>query len=1204
MSELAQNVQQEEQLDISIQRVDKNSSPLLVIGLGGTGAGIVHTIKRVFAQRFNLPKTKDGETIPVPPRTAYLVLDTDKDAKGDLDNHEFLNLTVQGLSDILDPSLRNFNLKPYEQSWVNRNLTANSNGMGANGNRQAGRLMLSRHFEDVVNRISSLLRNISTVQHGDAEELGQIQIIICTGICGGTGSGTFLDVPQIVRHCIATTPGLAGRPYRITGFIVMPDISLLPVTGTSAADLLQMNGYAALKELDFWMNLEEHKTPYAMQYTDSVSVSWDRPPFDACALMSGTTVDGVVLKDTVRVVRETIAENLLHYMADELPPAANDGMQQFGYRNYEDNLDNYIETMAKRLPLNYAYRAVGAYTKRIPKKKILYYEGKLLFETFIPPRDEYERLVPSDQLLTDGKTLERAQEIVGKAANLYNNFKQIVRLPASCGVSANDKVKIENMQKQSIKPHETVDVKPTLWASSNVRPGASKAANEYLDAAWDRFSAFANSVISDPHLGPFALEAYLKDPKGLLPQLREASTSWDSNAKNFRAQANTNFNACGATWNDFVHPPVLTRTKALTTYLDNLRNYFDAVRKTIFMEVHAAALHKLVKRVEEYLRDALTPLCEDILKLDKEFKAVHAADANRESDLADVTLLQPKIQAQFTAGNANNQMSREFLGDLHALSMATAPSVTTDSSGVAFTYRLNGFGSLLEQISTSLNRAYQNVNNDGLDELMIQSVGTDVAEQNRYMDNLAKQITASAKPLYNKAASYNDEIQSFIYLSVPEQGAEQHVQYYKDTLDNKYTPSESKLNDHIYCINALDGLPVCSYGLMGSIEKAYAEKIIDPRVSMGAHLVREGSPDQPFTADWSKLPDPAPYYFFREHGQGFMESSYAHTHGIVDRAIDCGMIEIDDSQKMPRYTIHMFYADARRQGVVPSDALKAQLKTLLDTKTDPVTGSAYSPAQMLSRLEAFRNQATAVELAPGRNPDCLQAYLGLTGQKCDPNDQTIAFDENAKKEARANHSKLCREFASAVIARRPQLEAMIAQQLDGYEAIVKAGSAFEDDSKKWQPRLAYAPAFARMYMHGLINYVTGKAHYRTETGENPELILPSFLKEDLDGAAALIRDCGYLADLSADNGTRMLLEHQLNVVEREMMSRELNAEESASLTTAATKLSNAAEKEAARKRTAKLGLGADVARLDEELKILNSMKKAAQDMIDALSSDL
>ena len=224
-SSLAQEIQKEEQLDISIERVNKIPSPLLVIGLGGTGSGIVHKIKKTFAQRFVLPTDEKGNLIPIPPQTAYLEIDTSRKSQGSLTDDEFVDISVDGIDAILDTKRRDFNLADYERKWVNKTLNASSSGSGAGTYRQAARLQMSRNYAKVEGAIKGALTKIVRISQGAGGVNGRVEIVIVTGICGGTGSGIFLDVPQIVRKCMEEGP-LAGQQYQITGYIVMPDVSL------------------------------------------------------------------------------------------------------------------------------------------------------------------------------------------------------------------------------------------------------------------------------------------------------------------------------------------------------------------------------------------------------------------------------------------------------------------------------------------------------------------------------------------------------------------------------------------------------------------------------------------------------------------------------------------------------------------------------------------------------------------------------------------------------------------------------------------------------------------------------------------------------------------------------------------------------------------------------------------------------------------
>ena len=164
---LAMDINRDEKLDISIERVEKINSPLLVIGLGGTGADIVRTVKRTFAERYILPQDKDGNFIPVPDKTAYLAIDSTMMGKEGLDKgSEIIDITIPGIQDILDPQERDYNLTPFERSWVNKNLDAASAGLGAGTYRQAARFMLLRKHETVLQSITKVLRRINRRERG------------------------------------------------------------------------------------------------------------------------------------------------------------------------------------------------------------------------------------------------------------------------------------------------------------------------------------------------------------------------------------------------------------------------------------------------------------------------------------------------------------------------------------------------------------------------------------------------------------------------------------------------------------------------------------------------------------------------------------------------------------------------------------------------------------------------------------------------------------------------------------------------------------------------------------------------------------------------------------------------------------------------------------------------------------------------------
>ena len=257
---------QNQKFAIAIDRVEKIPVPLLVVGLGGTGCDALQTIKKTFAERYVLPKDKKGQDLPAPQKTAYLGFDSVGQKPDGLEVNEYVDISLSGIDKILVDQDKM--LFPFEKTWVNRNLRRSNPGPGMGTIRQAARLALSRNYGKVKQAIQGALNTIVSTEMGNNNGLVQsIEIVIVTGIGGGTGSGIFLDMCQILRE--------VARPYvipaKLTGYIVMPDVSLMNVKAAAGmADPIKRNAYAALKELDFWMRVKQHEVPYIMD----VEPSW------------------------------------------------------------------------------------------------------------------------------------------------------------------------------------------------------------------------------------------------------------------------------------------------------------------------------------------------------------------------------------------------------------------------------------------------------------------------------------------------------------------------------------------------------------------------------------------------------------------------------------------------------------------------------------------------------------------------------------------------------------------------------------------------------------------------------------------------------------------------------------------------------------------------------------------------------------------
>ena len=1114
-----------QKFEISINRVEKIPVPLLVVGLGGTGCDTLLTIKETFAERYFLPKDAKGQDLPAPIKTAYLGIDSRSQRPDGLEVSEYVDISYAGLEKTL--ANQDELLLPHEKEWVNRKLKSTGiSGAGMQASRQAARLALSHNYDRVVQALKGAIKNIVSTTAGNPDpKANQVEIVVVTGIGGGTGSGTFLDMCQILRNAARETTVI---PAVLTGYIVMPDVSLMNVAAASGMEgPIKHNAYAALKELDFWMRVKEHEVPYQMVYgSSSATIEWKEPPFDHCILMSSSNVEGIPYKDGYKAVRSTIAENLMHYLANE-----DNQEEEYSYRQYENNLGSI--KVRKSYPVFYGYRAIGAFTKRIPKKSILYYEGSLLFRTFIPLRDDSGKLQPDRRMFTDGQGKVRAEGITGNGKQLLTDFRtNISKLPGFCSLDIKDKVKVAAVQNMNPPPHN----KWHTWRDTVCAPTALKASENYLKKAWERFEVFAKGVIMDPEQGPFALEAYLDAQNGLISYMEEILESWENQYKKTRNQAiGQSEDQCNTTWPTFRNPPMLGRTGALEQYVHAVTTLYTYVNNCEFLEKHIESLRKLILRVREYLRDGLKPMCASILFLEGEFNKQNQDDAVLVQDIYNLSTVQDSIDAAFKEANEEQKLSSRFLDKVADIAAETQQNVDAKTSGVEFICRSVGLQTMCREIQAELEEVYGDVNNQSLDSIMVANVGEDVAAQQKWMDNLATSALDSALPMFMQDAVFkSQQVAPYCYMSIPE-NAEEHLKYIKTafaTHQPAVQPKASSLDDHIYVLTAWDKLPLFRYGQFEELRRTYEEDL-NSSTAYGMHLVRNGSPDADFRNDWSQLPSPKPYFLFTRNSVHSEMAQYDKVHKLVERAIRCGMIEVQDDQPYVSARVHMLYASP----VAPMsrETIMQKVKEIQEAK-DPATGDVYSRSEICNRLKAFLDTGRTVLLEEKEiSPANVANVLELGQQPTDPFDTQIQGDIEKLALAKENHKKLCVVMTEALVYARPDIVSVLEKQIEGYEQVSGIINSGKVTDVLWEKRHGYAELAADLFMFlDSIIFQGGNGLKYKDKGQKYDIITDSLLAEDLRKCEAdLVRTASFLADVSADNVAKADLERLLSVKRRE-----------------------------------------------------------------------
>ncbi len=280
-------------------------SPSLFIGLGTNGWKILDDLRKLMFEEFGRAGLHCCR---------YLALETDRDKKPKdnsfphvLESYEKITplyITVpsvdvvkkrlqskgeeykhiDGLREWLDPQLINCGIERFIA--------------GAGHIRQAGRLCLWENWETVAAGLRKSTADIKDMGNHAATDAflrnnyfpnkhGDIQldhscindspnVYICGTLCGGTCSGTFIDVAYFVRKLIGVTNKIvmvgAGRP-KVVGLFTF--INTSQQTDPNK-EVHAVNSWTALRELDFYYR---EGSRYQVKFPDGLEIDTQDDPF-------------------------------------------------------------------------------------------------------------------------------------------------------------------------------------------------------------------------------------------------------------------------------------------------------------------------------------------------------------------------------------------------------------------------------------------------------------------------------------------------------------------------------------------------------------------------------------------------------------------------------------------------------------------------------------------------------------------------------------------------------------------------------------------------------------------------------------------------------------------------------------------------------------------------------------------------------------
>lgn len=365
----------------------------LIISYGGTGKNALKKVKETFLRELS---AEDMES-----SVRLLAIDTDLQTQDDFTGSEFFHLDntpakglIRNNRDMISKWMRS---QTIDMIHADKKFL---DGKGASGVRQVGRLTLfpAATVNGLRMRITSLIKQLTDGINAT------LKVFILTGIAGGTGSGTVIDLTYLIRSFIAQM-GIESTTS-IAGFVLLPSVgsSNDPVKITHG----NSNGYAALKEINHFMGNAKRSSAahgaasdiYSQQFGHG-TVNSQNNIFDICYLLDGAIGDVAFFGNPEAVADKVLADCILDMLTSF---SANGAQAVDSFLSDEATFTNTMvgnnSVVAAPRDCDYVYCAIGHAEVDVPSRLIKTYVAAGIF------RAMYDGLYRNINLVNDDRIRE------------------------------------------------------------------------------------------------------------------------------------------------------------------------------------------------------------------------------------------------------------------------------------------------------------------------------------------------------------------------------------------------------------------------------------------------------------------------------------------------------------------------------------------------------------------------------------------------------------------------------------------------------------------------------------------------------------------------------------------------------------------------------------------------------------------------------
>lgn len=812
---------------------DRQDGASVILGLGGTGADAVIQLKQEVYKQLQ-PDDADA-VIPGYDAVRYLIIDADDSqiphAAGiaDIDkNTEFFALSNSSIKSTFEAK-EILKTRP-ELYWLDyENISIDEASKGAGGIRQVGRFLLVDKGEALYAKIRSVIESALT-----AAKTGELDIHICAGLSGGTGSGIFLDVCYFVRTILRQ---IGRQDARVSGYFFLPDVNLsVPVIQENPliSAYIKVNGYASLQELDYCMNFGKNKDSFRMNY-GFMKIDAAMNPVDLCYLISTTDASGNRVRNGYSYAMGVVTDYIISFLAKET--------SGFTLQSHIANLNSIKEGIHVQHGANVDYNILGASVAEMPLSEIATYLGCLLFEKF-------------DKLFQKAPTEKERDEFLAKLRLQYEDI--LKELSHGCAAALTFARAYDARMYEQGGEHAFIK-RAEQFLSDQMGALEKNAKTMTADLAEYLLPQTGTSLIGRTYqglfdfyavsmdFGPFyaghmlaggdnanlihAADGFIKKNEELLEhELRQSRQREDEYHDAKLKMENTNF---------------LNKKTRMESYLEALRQ--------LYMNRYRMELYKNMDMVLQEYKRQLRRLYQNLFRI-----LMRVLDTLRETFAVNQTVLSQKgirdhlytwkiLSIPDVQESLEREMKEHDTGQtLYHLMMTLfehcASWISQDESEICkliSDFILQEFEQATRRTMTDYLKEKFRVENPAL--------LSDAIEKEIIRDKLGRDST----PLFWKNPMYKNNMGMHSYLTIPFDAAEMKTAAKNFTQRQmEFTVRESHITDKLSMMRFYSGIPIFAYQGIMELQRAYED---DKKA--GRHLFERGE------IDWNKLPSPVPESF-------------------------------------------------------------------------------------------------------------------------------------------------------------------------------------------------------------------------------------------------------------------------------------------------------------------------------------------------------